>query len=318
MRNLTKWFVHSTTIGMLLVLLMGALVTNTDSGRGCGDDWPLCHGKFVPAYTIESLIEYSHRFVTGLVSLLLIGAVITVLVYVRRAEARVYVLSALFFTLVQAALGAMAVKWPQSSPVLALHFGISLLAFASTFLVSLSVKKWLAETAAGRSVPHGKPDVILPGFAFFVWSVAIYCYIVVYVGAFVRHTESYGGCVGWPLCNGQLIPGLSGATGIMFGHRLAAMLLAILIFSLYVSSTKQYVTLSPVRQTCRWTVILVVLQIFSGGFVSVTIGTDWYVLSSLIHALLISSLFAALSYLCTLTITLRPHKAIAASPGGQV
>src|SRR5690606_41669081 len=57
-------------IGMLLVLLAGALVTNTDSGRGCGDDWPLCNGKFVPAYTVESMIEYSHRVGSGVAGIL--------------------------------------------------------------------------------------------------------------------------------------------------------------------------------------------------------------------------------------------------------
>lgn len=62
----------SSFVGMFLVLLAGALVTKTGSGRGCGDDWPLCNGKFVPAYTVESFIEYSHRFVTGIVGIIVV------------------------------------------------------------------------------------------------------------------------------------------------------------------------------------------------------------------------------------------------------
>ena len=59
MRSLqVKWLAAATSIGMFLVLVNGALVTKTESGRGCGDDWPLCNGKFVPAYTLESMIEY--------------------------------------------------------------------------------------------------------------------------------------------------------------------------------------------------------------------------------------------------------------------
>ena len=54
-----KWLTLLTCIGMFLVLIAGVIVTKTDSGRGCGDDFPLCNGKFVPAYTLESIIEYS-------------------------------------------------------------------------------------------------------------------------------------------------------------------------------------------------------------------------------------------------------------------
>lgn len=38
-----------TTIGMLPLLLGGALVTKTGSADGCGDSWPLCEGEFLPA-----------------------------------------------------------------------------------------------------------------------------------------------------------------------------------------------------------------------------------------------------------------------------
>ena len=110
-------------------LLAGALVTNTDSGRGCGDDFPLCNGKFIPAYTVESLIEYSHRLISGLVGLLVLATFIVTLVFYRRyREAVVHAACAGFFTVLQAVLGAIAVVWPQSSAVLALHFGIWILA----------------------------------------------------------------------------------------------------------------------------------------------------------------------------------------------
>ena len=43
-----KWVSILTTVGMFLVLIMGALVTKTGSAEGCGNTWPLCHGKFAP------------------------------------------------------------------------------------------------------------------------------------------------------------------------------------------------------------------------------------------------------------------------------
>ena len=66
MRRSLKWLAVATTIGMILVLLGGALVTKTDSGMGCGRSWPLCNGEFVPTdITPELIIELAHRLVSG-------------------------------------------------------------------------------------------------------------------------------------------------------------------------------------------------------------------------------------------------------------
>ncbi len=132
-----KRFSYASAIGMFLILVMGALVTKTESGRGCGEDWPLCNGRFIPAYTIESLIEYNHRLVVGAVSMILLATALLVWIYSKRSDAKFYVSGALLFTLLQAVLGALAVVWPTSSAVLALHFGFSLIAFAFTLLLAI-------------------------------------------------------------------------------------------------------------------------------------------------------------------------------------
>ena len=66
MKKSLKWFAVLTSIGMLFVLLGGALVTKTNSGLGCGRSWPLCNGEIFPnEITIELLIELTHRLVSG-------------------------------------------------------------------------------------------------------------------------------------------------------------------------------------------------------------------------------------------------------------
>ena len=42
---MVKWVAGLATVGMFLVLLMGATVTSTGSGEGCGRSWPLCNGR---------------------------------------------------------------------------------------------------------------------------------------------------------------------------------------------------------------------------------------------------------------------------------
>jgi len=204
--------------------------------------------------------------------------------------------------------------------VLALHFGFSLLAFAGTLLLAIAVREWAEQPDGGTNAGERKREsladdrgaAVSPGLKFGIWFVTVYCYVVVYIGAFVRHTESYAGCGGWPLCNGEWIPELSGATGIMFGHRVAALVLFILVALLYGTTRGLSGFSRTIRDACGWAFALIVLQVLSGAFVTFTLGSDWNLLASLLHTLLVSALFGVLSYLCALTV-LSPGTARAAA-----
>src|SRR5690348_14532023 len=121
-----RWLAAATCGGMLLVLVMGATVTNTGSAEGCGRSWPLCNGQLVPEFTVATAIEYSHRAVTGVESVLVTALTVGMLIRWRQdVEAVVLALLMLSTLLLQAALGAGAVLWPQTPLVLATHFGVS-------------------------------------------------------------------------------------------------------------------------------------------------------------------------------------------------
>src|ERR1051326_4798616 len=106
----------ATTIGMFLVLVMGAAVTNTGSAEGCGRSWPLCNGQFVPEFTVSSAIEYSHRAVTGIESVLVVALSGGMLVRFGPRDREVVALTVLMLAtlLLQAGLGAAAVLVPQT------------------------------------------------------------------------------------------------------------------------------------------------------------------------------------------------------------
>jgi len=277
---------------MLLVLLAGALVTNTESGEGCGTDWPLCHGKFIPAKTLESAIEYSHRLVSGVVGMLVLFTfVVTYRLYRKHAEAMWYAGGTLFFTVVQALMGAAAVKWPTSEQVMALHFGISLFAFACTLLLVV----WAYRNRNGDEslrVPYTVPRSFYPR----IWLTWGYSLIVIYLGAYIRHTDSAGGCTGWPLCNGQVIPPLEGATGIAFVHRIAAAILFLAILGMYVHIRRSGRTATGIAQASKWALILTASQVASGALLVATVGNeDLFIFTSLIHNLIICGLFGVLA-----------------------
>lgn len=294
-------------IGMFIVLLQGAIVTKTGSGEGCGDDWPLCNGKFIPSYTIESMIEYSHRAVSGIEGLLILALFIAVMMRVKRKDVRWYAALALVFTVVQAILGMMVVKFDQPSLVKALHFGISLFAFASTLLAAFIIRY-------SDAIPEKLPAGISSGQSFTapsaglrlsVWMITVYCLVVVYLGAYIRHTESWGGCTGWPLCNGQVIPELSGATGIVFLHRIAAVVFFICLIALYVVVRRLNNLPSEFVKGSRWALALVIMQILSGALVTFSLGSELIVPTGLLHAVLIAGLFSVLLYLSVRVYQLR-------------
>ncbi|MFC5405613.1 COX15/CtaA family protein [Cohnella soli] len=300
-----------TCIGMFLVLIAGVLVTNTDSGRGCGTDWPLCNGKFVPAYTVESMVEYSHRMISGLVGLL-VGATFLATYFWKPAKQKenlLYAGGALLFTVMQAALGAMAVIWEQSSVVLALHFGISLFAFTCTWLLYKLAKRQTLENgsfnAQASSAASGKSTSIAAvPIALYrsIVAVIVYCYGVVYLGAYIRHTSSGGACEGWPLCNGDVIPELSGTTAIAFSHRVAALLLLVLVALLVFYVRRAAGQSAELVSIANKSLVLVCLQVLSGGLLSLTLGNeDVYVFTGLIHTIIISALFSMLVLLAIRT-----------------
>ncbi|MGC9199702.1 MAG: COX15/CtaA family protein [Acidobacteriaceae bacterium] len=97
---------------MVLVILQGAVVRLTGSGAGCGDHWPLCNGDFFPHHPrLATLIEYTHRFLTGICTALLAVLIgLTFFARPRRHRARRAVVWSGLLLITEALLGALLVK----------------------------------------------------------------------------------------------------------------------------------------------------------------------------------------------------------------
>src|SRR5947209_1075986 len=131
-----------TSIGAYLMILLGVLVTTTGSGRGCGNSWPFCHGQIIPGViTIAGLIEYSHRVMASADGfLVLVLTVCAWLIYRKDFRVKLFAFMSLFFVLLQGVLGALTVAFEGTFALnwlLSIHFGLSLLAFASVILLTI-------------------------------------------------------------------------------------------------------------------------------------------------------------------------------------
>ncbi|MEH7436050.1 heme A synthase [Neobacillus drentensis] len=289
MRRSLKWLAVATTIAMILILIGGALVTKTGSGMGCGRSWPLCNGKFLPLeITPELAIELAHRLVSG------VGGVMVLVLSVwswkaigHIRETKFLSFLSFFFLLLQALIGAAAVKWGQSSFVLALHFGISLISFASVFLLTLLIfevdKKFQADKL-----------LIDKRMSFHIVGISIYSYFVIYTGALVRHTKSSLVCLDWPLCKNESPAFPSDMwEWVQMGHRAAAGFIFLWIAYVLFIVIRHYKHQKVLFWGWLISFILVSLQVIAGAFIIFS-RLNLYI--ALLHAFFITCLFGMLSY----------------------
>jgi len=301
-RRSVVWLGGVATAWMFLVLVTGTTVTSTGSAEGCGHDWPLCHGRFIPDLALRTTaIEFRHRLGSG-VAVVLILALAGSVLWLWRERRPLRVLAALMVGSLfgQAGLGAWAVIYPQQPAVLALHFGVSLLAVASTALTAIYVHGLQGEAEAP---PPGLPA----GLRLATWALAAYAYLVVYLGAFVRHLGAAAACPSWPLCQGGVEN--PGWLAVNVAHRFAAGLALVGAVGLLLA----YRRLRPVRPDLAlggWLLLASLLLEAASGVVLV--GSRWSLLGELLHASLTGVTFTAIAYLC-LRVSLGPQVALPAS-----
>lgn len=224
-----------------LLIVLGAVVRITGSGMGCGDHWPLCNGHlFPPLDDIGTVIEWSHRLVAALVSVL----VISLAAYDwwngradgptgRRAVRPSYV--ALGLLIVQVLLGAITVKLELPAWSVVLHLGTAMLLLA-TLIVSTT----------------GFSPGSRPGLA----AIRALAFVTVLFGALTANLGAAAACGGFPLCNGQVWVTAGPWALIHWTHRLLAYSLAALTVVLAIRTRDR---------TAIVLLALVVLQIAIGA-----------------------------------------------------
>ncbi|MBA3416515.1 MAG: heme A synthase [Chloroflexia bacterium] len=288
MLTLARRLAAVAAVGMLVVLLMGATVTKTGSGMGCGRSWPLCQGRFVPEYAFETLVEYSHRLVTSIEGLLLLAACAAAFRF-RRAlpELKLLIPLTVFTLLLQSGMGAAAVMWPQTPAVLALHFGISLTALASVTLMAYVLRE-------GPERPPRDDAAVPAAFRRAAGGTLLAITAIAYLGAYVRHSNSSLACTTWPLCNGAVFPGFAGPEGIAFGHRLAALGGVCLITGVW-RWARRLDARPDLGRVASVAFGLVLLQAFVGALLA---WTRLSFLSTMAHAAVMALLFVAVAELC--------------------
>ncbi len=215
-RRLAVW----TAIVTYLLIVWGGIVRVTGSGNGCGttDQWPLCHGSLLPAWQINTLIEFTHRWIASICTILVVVLTVSAWVWHRhRRKILVGVTVAAVLFVVQIALGAITVEANLPGGVVMLHLANALLLFAVLIYVAVeSTTEGTARHSQGLWAA-ANASLKIP-----VLIAVVATYVVALSGAFLVATNSTGGCSSWPLCgSGFSLPTTQSAT-INVAHRVIA------------------------------------------------------------------------------------------------
>lgn len=304
------WITVAAVIGTYLLIVIGAIVRVTESGLGC-PDWPTCHGQLIPPPDPAALIEYTHRLVGALVSgLILLVTLGAWLVPGMGRGVRVPATLVPLLLAIQIVLGGIVVRLELPAMGVLVH-----LVFA---LVILALLIWTAVAASPPPRPAGPPG---PGWrrgplVGLVHATTALLFVLLLVGAYVRATGAGYACVGFPDCNGALLPfGSSRLVDLHLFHRLLAYGVGALAIGVAVQAWRGWRWLPAVPGLALGLLVLLAVQIAIGA-VGVSTG-----LPALVRALHVAGAAAvwtcavALAAVLTATRAHSPEGATDSAPG---
>jgi heme A synthase len=218
MNNLRRLAVVTALLTFALIVL-GGVVRITGSGMGCGDDWPLCNGRLIPSLAdIATVIEWGHRLVALLLSLMIAGTALLALalrsvpgVAGPGGPLRSASLAAVLLV-VQVMLGAITV-WLELPPaVIVLHLSVSMGLLASLIVTALRAGP---DPAAGEPLsPKSYRGIVV---------TAGLVIATLLLGGLTANLNAGPACQGFPFCNGQIWPTTGGGlVHVHWTHRLLA------------------------------------------------------------------------------------------------
>ena len=133
------------------------------------------------------------------------------------------------------------------------------------------------------------------GLRILAYGSALSTYVLIVIGGYVVFSGSGLACGSsgpdsWPLCNGQIIPTLSGPVLVEWTHRLFTLVVGVFVLATTIVAWTRYRTERKVLQFSTASFLVLVGQILLG---MVTVRTDLDPLVTTAHLAVASGLFAA-------------------------
>jgi heme a synthase len=281
------WLSFIAAASIFLVNIIGFIDTMTNSAMGCGSGYPLCNGKLIPDFNdYHSVIEYTHRIVVGLASILLF--IVSFISWFRYKSKTIkwLVLFAILGILGESTLGALTVMISLSPLLLAAHLGIALISFSALFNIAYFI--YLEE----KKIQYdGKMS---SSFTNLSWFTFIFLYAAIYFGGYVAKTGSGGAFRGFPIPT-EHFADVGMAFWVDVTHRLFALGLIILLYVLIRLAKKDRIIRPDVYRLSLICFLLIFIQGLSGALL---IYTHLSLGAVLLHVSTLSLLVGTLSVIC--------------------
>jgi protoheme IX farnesyltransferase len=215
----------TTAAATIVLFTVGGLVRGSGSGLGCSS-WPTCEpGHLFPSGTVHSLIEFSHRFLVFVVTILVIATAVEALRHYPHVRPIVWpAVAAVPLVIGQAILGGIVVRSDLNPWWVTAHFAVAL-AFVADVVV-LAANAFRAVELPEEGGTRAGSD---PGFARLTLTTTLATGALLLVGTYVRAKGAGLAFTDWPLMNGRLVPALGGASTSMFLHRVLAATVFLLV-----------------------------------------------------------------------------------------
>jgi heme A synthase len=309
----------ATAAATFALILVGGVVRVSDSGLGCGPagsgfhGWPFCNGDVVPGLDLNSVVEYTHRALAGVVGVMIIALAVMAFRRYRADRALVRAsAAAVALVLAQGALGGATVEENLEEALVAAHLGLAMLLLG---LLIYIVRATRPEVIGADPVDGG------PRFRPLAAATSIAVLLTIVAGGYMAGTQNYGRAdyrIGdgahhacgkeFPTCNGGFMPfGEARLVDIHLTHRAFMYLASALVIALVVTALRRRPSPGVVRSA--WALGgLLAAQVLVGAL---NVWLDEYELLILLHLALGTLLWAA-----AVTLTLQLYRVPAPAVSG--
>jgi len=247
-------------IATLVLITIGGVVRVTESGLGC-PDWPLCYGKVIPPIEFHSLIEYSHRLLANVVSVLVIGLLIVGVVKYRHEPTvlRPVVLITILLV-VQVGLGAWTVLAELPHELVTAHLAVAEAIFSLLVFTGVLAYQRNLDLVRSGGNERKRLDWLMPACS------AGAVYLVIISGSYVVGSSATYACVSWPLCqNLDFVKWDDFLAYVNMFHRLVAGILLIILIRVVMVLWKRYETFRLFRLIGLAVVCAIVVEVALGA-----------------------------------------------------
>ncbi len=185
----------AASVFTVLLIGIGGILCVTQSIRNC-PDWPGCFGSLLPPAQAGPILEYTHRLLAGISSLLILGSAVVGMVRVPRLRwISIPPVVAILLLVEVSFFGAQVVLQGLSPGWAAVDVGSALLVVA--LMVTAAVKATTRKDAVTIEVRPGN----LSRYTKLVFATTTVVYIIFVSGILVAGKGSFTACLGWPLYN---------------------------------------------------------------------------------------------------------------------